>query len=176
MQVRWEFFVKSRHIRSLGKVVEIVSSGRLRLDCPDFAPHTLLIPIQCDESKPSCRRCELYGTLCDYDSLTSELQSAPHGVSSVNLLQRPVLSHSKMVLGIINSVTELSSSDSTSVSKQSIDDQYVFCAHDLDVLYRFHTRTILSLGPGSILEANQYVYSRLTYSVRERHPKTLLSS
>ena len=156
--------------------METVSSGKLRLYCPDLLSIFCLLPFQCDEIKPSCKRCGLYGTLCDYDSPTSELQSARHGVSSINLLQRPVLSHSKMVLGIINSVTELSSSDSTPLSKQSIDDQYVFCARDLDVLYRFHTRTILSLGPGSILEANQYVYSRLTYSVRDCHLKTVVSS
>ena len=81
-----------------------------------------------------------------------------------------------MVLGIINGVIGLSPSDSIPFSKQPIDDQYIFCAHDLDVLYRFHTRTILSLGSSNVQQANQYVYSRLTYSVSEVHIKPLLNS
>lgn len=119
---------------------------------------------ECDEKKPACKRCDVYGTLCDYDSPSTELQSAAHGVRNITIL-RPVLSHRQIVLQIINSVKEPQPRGSSSRSLQSSHDQYDFSSQDLDVMYRFHTRTILSLGPTNMQQANQFIYSKLTYSV-----------
>lgn len=138
---------------------------KVKVGFPNLVLWIALIAWQCDEQKPSCNRCEAYGTLCDYSSPSSDLQSAARGLSSVNILQWPVLSHSQMVLGFINRATGSSTSESSPRSSQSSCEQYDFSSQDLEILYRFHTRTVLTLGSSNVWIANQYVYSKLTYAV-----------
>lgn len=82
------------------------------------------------------------------------MQPAAHGERTFVSISRPV-SGNQMELGLMNSFNDPSL------------DQYIFSAQNLDVMYRFHTRTILSLGPTEMQKANQYIYAKLTYSVSQ---------
>jgi hypothetical protein len=122
---------------------------------------------KCDETRPHCEKCKSYGTICSYEPANTKLQPVVHGNSNFVFIQRP-LSQDQMVLGLVNSF------------KDPSHDQYTFSSQDLGVMYRFHTRTILTLGPTNIQQTNQYIYSKLTYPVSRpylsSHPKLMLYS
>lgn len=62
-----------------------------------------------------------------------------------------------MMVGLINEMTRNSSS--------SLNDRYQYSMRDLELLYRFHNRTLLTIGPPQVKQQYQRIYAILTYSV-----------
>ena len=77
------------------------------------------------------------------------------------MLQLP-LSENQTILGVINSTTSLGPSE----PRRHISEEYHFCTRDLDLLYRFRTRTLLTLGSASYTHFYQNAYAKLVFSVR----------
>ncbi|MCJ1380841.1 hypothetical protein MMC17_003950 [Xylographa soralifera] len=116
--------------------------------------------VKCDETRPMCKRCNVYGTFCNYDSKYSSLQPLSHRVCKIQTLQIPLCSEHQTILGVINSSTSPTSSDSTQVFHGG----YQFCAKDLELLYKFRTRTLLTLGSAEYSSIYQNAFAKLAFS------------
>ena len=130
----------------------------------------LTIHPQCDETKPMCNRCGAYGTFCNYDSKYSSLQPLSHRLSEIQTLRIPLCSENQTILGVINTSTSLPSSDSA----QTFAEGYQFCAKDLELLYKFRKRTILTLGSADYRSVYQNAYANLAFSVCSALPSRVL--
>jgi hypothetical protein len=143
--------------------VETVNFARSRYYCTKwllkYSP--LSAHLQCDESRPMCKRCTAYGTFCNYDPRHSDLQPLAHGKSDVQTLQTPLCSENQAALGIINGTTSLQPTGSTHPSHGG----FHFSVQDLELLHKFHTRTILTLGTPKSRHIYQNAYAKLAYSV-----------
>ena len=120
---------------------------------------------QCDEVRPSCKKCEAYGMLCNYDLKCSDLQLSANGAIKVETLQASPCSENQTILSIINATPCLPLTD----SQGSFNKCQQFSVQDLELLRRFHTRTLLTLGPAQSRHIYQNAYIKLTYSVRHIH-------
>ncbi|MCJ1435841.1 hypothetical protein MMC27_005217 [Xylographa pallens] len=116
--------------------------------------------VKCDETRPMCKRCDAYGTFCNYDSRYSSLQPLSHSLSEIQTLQIPLCSENQTILGVINTSTRAPSSDSA----QTFADGYQFCAKDLELLYKFRKRTLLTLGSAAYSSVYQNAYANLAFS------------
>ncbi|KAK4159850.1 hypothetical protein QBC43DRAFT_271631 [Cladorrhinum sp. PSN259] len=89
--------------------------------------------VKCDESKPSCKTCTSFGVTCAYDSLSSTLQAVSEGMFLVDFTIanfREGISLNNQVLSLLN--------DNSSPAVN-------FKSSDLQILSRFHDRTVLTL-------------------------------
>lgn len=102
--------------------------------------------IRCDESKPSCKKCESYNTYCSYDSTYSDLQPL-HGLQM------------QLVHGVAD-ITPVGPGD-------YVRNGYPLSAESLDLLQKFHTRTVMSLGRGSSKAIDVYksAFATLAFAV-----------
>jgi hypothetical protein len=108
-----------------------------------------------------CKRCKAYGTFCNYDARYSDLQPLAQRASEVQVLQTPLCSENQTILAIINGRTSLQPAGST----QLVHGGYQSSVQDLELLHKFNTRTILTLGTGKGLHVYRNAYAKLAYSV-----------
>ena len=118
-----------------------------------------------------CKRCETYGTFCNYDSRYFDLQPLAHRSSHVQILRDPLNSTTQTTLNLINT-TSLQLADSTHLAHGA----YQFSIQDLELVHKFHTRTTFTLGTGKNLQIYQNAYAKLVCSVRHAHTVFLLSA
>ncbi|KAK3389905.1 hypothetical protein B0H63DRAFT_105439 [Podospora didyma] len=114
--------------------------------------------IKCDEIKPCCRRCYIFGVACSYDRASAHLQPLP-AIAFTNTIPSPntTLSANTQVLGLLND----------SVSRQSAKEMaFRFSLHDLEIVNRFHARTILTVGN----EKAAGIYQRESVRLAFQHP------
>ena len=105
-----------------------------------------------------CKKCKTYGTFCSYDPKYCDLQSFARGAST---LKTPLVSENQTILGIVNGTTNIQPTSATHL----FDEGYQFSVQDLNLLHKFHTRTIMTLGAGKGRPVYQNAYANLAYSV-----------
>lgn len=97
--------------------------------------------MQCDESKPSCKKCLSFGVLCSYGRCTASgegiFQPSIGGVFHLHVLSTPSLRNT--ILGTINGSLM---GGRLSHGADRIDH---LTSNDIDILSRFQTRTIPTL-------------------------------
>lgn len=118
--------------------------------------------IKCDERKHMCKRCEAYGTSCNYDAKESAFQSVTRGHGYFHTLKPPPSSEKRLILNIINGAPNLKQVCSPQLHHGSEQ----FSMQHLELLNNFHTRTILTVGIGKSNPVYRDAYVKLTYSVR----------
>lgn len=101
--------------------------------------------LQCDESKPKCKKCTAFGVSCNYGATGStgvgELVLSFEGTSCIEAPSKAPVSVNQTMLDLINYNLR------HSPTGQLLGDQtYRLTAQDLEVLDRFSKRTILTLG------------------------------
>lgn len=114
-------------------------------------------PRQCDESRPGCKRCLTYGVSCDYDSQSSDLQPSVNGAFTLQAPQKLPVSLDQTILGVVNGPSSSKSSD--------LDTIYRLDLLDLDLLKKFYSRTIVTLGTTRTAPLYQEQTLRLASSV-----------
>ncbi|KAK3935354.1 hypothetical protein QBC46DRAFT_323547 [Diplogelasinospora grovesii] len=113
--------------------------------------------VKCDEAKPHCKRCQSFGVSCTYDRISSDLQSLAEAAFTVNIPQTAPVSLNQQVLGMLND----------SVRRQSARDRaFQFNMHDLELINRFHERTIMSMGT----DDTRHIYQRECVRLAFEHP------
>ena len=118
--------------------------------------------VKCDETYPRCRKCVSFSVACDYDSTSDELQLAVSGTGVIEAPQRPPVSFNRLVLSMINTPlkTHLPNPKTTSGSV------YELRLEDLEVVSRFQSRTVLTIGA----KESVHVYQREWFRVACEHP------
>src|SRR5947208_3217416 len=66
--------------------------------------HTLTVNSQCDETKPNCRKCQLYGISCDYSVVHTQSSrstdiSLARDMADINVIESSLVSMSLSDLG-----------------------------------------------------------------------------
>lgn len=101
--------------------------------------------LQCDESKPKCKKCVAFGVSCNYGATGStgvgELVLSFEGASCIEAPSKAPVSINQTMLDLINYNLRHSPT-----GKLLGDQIYKLKAQDLEVLDRFSKRTILTLG------------------------------
>lgn len=101
--------------------------------------------LQCDESKPKCKKCVAFGVSCNYGATEStsvgELVLSFEGTSCIEAPSKAPISMNQTMLDLINYNLRHSPT-----GKLLGDQTYKLTAQDLEVLDRFSKRTILTLG------------------------------
>ena len=118
--------------------------------------------LQCDESKPRCKKCTTFGVFCNYDGQYSDLQLSVSGAANIETLQ--ILPHS-LKQTIPSPVAPLSRIRSTG-SLESRKAIYDFREQDLELLNKFQTRTVYTITTEKNLQFYQKETIKLAYSVR----------
>lgn len=115
---------------------------------------------KCDESKPSCKKCESYHTHCNYNSTSPILEPLAHGHSNLHDLQTQQIFENRISICVANSAPGISPSNSF----QAV---YPLSAQDSDLLYKFHARTVMTLGRGNSNAIYVYknAFAKLAFSV-----------
>ena len=92
--------------------------------------HAQLTKAQCDEIKPRCKQCLIYGVACTYDRTVPEMQMAMTGVFKLDLTPSLVL----------DEPIDLP------VAGPRGSPMYRLSRHDRELISKFQDRTILTLG------------------------------
>lgn len=126
---------------------------KVRMDCSGSGTHRYFrntvtltfIRLQCDEAKPKCRKCIAFGVSCDYGATGStsvgELVISFDGASCMEAPSKAPIPMNQTILDLINHNMRHSPT-----GKLLGDQLYKLTAQDLEVLDRFSSRTILTLG------------------------------
>lgn len=134
------------------------------------------IRLQCDEAKPKCRKCIGFGVSCNYGATGStsvgELVLSFEGSSCMEAPSKAPISMNQTMLDLINYNMRHSPS-----GKLLGDQVYKLTAQDLEVLDRFSSRTILTLGTDVTKWILQAETPRLAFLVSHKscHPFQLIS-
>jgi hypothetical protein len=117
--------------------------------------------VKCDESKPACKRCIAFGVSCNYDPKSSNLQLSADGAFNIEIPQRLPCSPNQIILTMINA----------SLSPQPMGPQDINVVHqlgvqELELLSKFQTRTIFTIGSDKSSHVFQNVGIELACSVR----------
>ena len=143
--------------------MEIAKSARLRYiqQSRSFQNASRLSPLQCDESKPMCNRCQVYGTFCNYDPQYSDLQPLEHGSGGILILQPSVSLENRLLFGSI----DLDGSQKQMFSPATFAGEYRFSTEDFELLHLFESRTLPTFGTGRNREVYQDAFKTLAQSV-----------
>jgi len=119
--------------------------------------------IKCDESRPSCAKCQNYGILCNYDRRHSDLQMSNTGASAIDvgILDFRLAESSNSV----SQSTTTSRSDGLESSWMNGMEDYRPTAQDLEILSRYYSRTIHTPGSSESRHCYREVFPKLTGSV-----------
>jgi hypothetical protein len=128
---------------------------------PFFLCRITDVLLECDETRPNCKKCTSFGVSCNYDSKAPDLQTSFDGTATIKSLQKPPRSINQALLGMTKVPAPLHPAlilDNNSTFQ--VDGQ---C---LDRLGRFHMRTVLSIGTSRAARLFQSVAIKLACSVR----------
>lgn len=157
---------------------------KVRMDCSSgFYPYfrntvTLTcVRLQCDEAKPKCKKCIAFGVSCNYGATGSmsvgELVLSFDGASCGETPPKAPISMNHTMLDLINYNMR------HSPTGELLGDQvYKLTTQDLEVLDRFSSRTILTLGTDVTKWILQAETPRLAFLVshNNRHIFQLISA
>ena len=118
--------------------------------------------MQCDESKPRCKKCTAFGVFCNYDCRYSDLQLSVSGAANIETLQ--IFPYS--LKPTIPSIIALSLKPQPTRSLGSRNAIYDFRKQDLELLKKFQTRTVFTITTEKNLSLYQMEAIKLAYSVR----------
>lgn len=130
--------------------------------------------VKCDEAKPECGKCQAYGVLCNYDRTKKniDLEVKAQGVLQVEKLVPPPCSEAQTILSIINDPSHRAASTLSSSSTSSsdsicsyLDPVQQFAIEDLELLRKWKSRTMPTLGAGERMQIYDNAYTKLTFSV-----------
>lgn len=102
---------------------------------------------KCDETRPLCRKCRSSGYACDFSQSGEALQSTYENVAARKALSRYQCFTSDAILSNMNGVIS-----SVSVESQDVP-TYLLKFQDLQVLFRYQTRTLGSSTPENVAKA-----------------------
>ena len=116
--------------------------------------------IQCDETRPECKKCTTFGYSCNYDLKTPDLQISFDGAAVIKAPQNPLRSMDQRPVGTI----EVSARHSSAIN---LDSSLTFQLdrQSLERLGRFQSRTALLLGSPTAARILRNVAIKLAYSV-----------
>ena len=120
-----------------------------------------LSTLQCDESKPMCKRCQVYGTFCNYDSQYSDLQPLEHGSGGILIFQPSVSLDDPLLFGSI----DLNGIHRQMFSPAAFAGEYKFSTRDFALLHQFESRTLLTFATGRNQEVYRNAFKTLAQSV-----------
>jgi hypothetical protein len=109
-----------------------------------------------------CKRCEVYGTFCNYDPQYSDLQPLDKWSGGILILQPSVCLENLPVFGSIN--LEASSSEQT-FTPASRAGEYQFSTRDFELLHEFQSKSLCAAGTGRNQELYRQAYKSLAQSV-----------
>lgn len=112
-----------------------------------------------------CKRCEVYGTFCNYDPQYSDLQPLDKWSGDILILQPSVCLESPPVFGSIG--LEVSSPEQT-FTPAPVAGDYEFSMSDFELLHQFESKTLPTMGTGKNEEHYRNAYKSLVHSVRFR--------
>ncbi|KAL3426646.1 C6 finger domain-containing protein [Phlyctema vagabunda] len=116
--------------------------------------------IKCDENKPTCERCKIYGTFCNYDSRYSELQPISCDTSFLPVLEKQPYSGTQSVLMVLNGRSDLQQSGSAVHPVGN----YTYTPRDIEQIDKLYSRTIFTLPAHQNFKKFQKAYNTLTYA------------
>lgn len=111
--------------------------------------------VKCDETKPMCRRCEKYGTFCDYDTRYSKMQPWAPGTLEFRSIRPSACSEHQTILSIINQSPGFQLERPAHLIHRDL------CVQDLETLHKFNERTILTLVKFENINLYRNVYAKL---------------
>lgn len=117
--------------------------------------------LQCDESKPRCKRCTAFGVFCNYDCKYSDLQLSVDGAFKIETLQRFPYSLKQSIPRVIS--PSLRQQWMESLESNSL---YQFGEQDLELLSKFQARTIVTVTADKSLVTYQHEVIKLAFLVR----------
>ena len=117
---------------------------------------------QCDENKPMCRRCQVYGTFCNYDPQYADLQPLEHRTGGNLVLQPSISLENAPILGMLDPTTDLEQKFTPALFTTN----YQFSTRDFELLQQFETKTLFTLGTGRNEGIYRAAFKRLARSVR----------
>ena len=117
--------------------------------------------LQCDESKPTCKRCTAFGVFCNYNCKYSDLQLSVDGAFNVKILQRFPSPLDQTIPSVIAPSLRPQSTGSLGSNAS-----YQLGEQDLELLSKFQARTVFTISTLKSLRVYQSEIIKLTYSVR----------
>lgn len=112
--------------------------------------------VKCDERQPQCERCIAYGVACSYDKNSSDLQLSASGALMLEL-------------SCVGGKISLNRTDAPSMERPlrdpSLEAKYVLNSTDLEMLAKFQTRTVYTIGTAQTCHLYKDVLNRLVFSV-----------
>ena len=116
--------------------------------------------LQCDESKPSCKRCIAFHVSCNYRPSASDLQLAVEGAFNLEALQRSTPSLNQTIINMINAQLGTSAMNSPDNSAS-----YRLDPYGLELMHKFQSRTVFSIGTKETINIYHHAIARLACSV-----------
>ena len=125
------------------------------------------ILLECDETRPECKKCTTFRVYCNYDSTTPDLQMAFDGTATIKSPQKkPPCSINQPLRGMVKVPVPACLYPVIIPDDKSA---FQLDGQSLDRLSRFHMRTVLTMGNKSAAALFQNVITRLAYSVSDAH-------
>ncbi|EOO03807.1 putative transcription factor cys6 protein [Phaeoacremonium minimum UCRPA7] len=121
--------------------------------------------IKCDEAKPRCKKCLEYGVACNYGPAggvsTGELVLSFGGVSHIEPPRKAAVSTNQTMMDMINYSLRQSPT-----SAQGVALVYQLDMDDMQLLDKFHSRTVLSIGT----DKTRSLYQAESFRLACMHP------
>jgi hypothetical protein len=108
-----------------------------------------------------CKRCHVYGTFCNYDSQYSDLQPLEHRSSDILVLQPSICLDNSPTSGTLDPTANIKQMFSPALFTTD----YQFSALDLELLHKFATKTLFTLGTGRNEDIYRAAFKSLAHSV-----------
>ncbi|KAF2445532.1 hypothetical protein P171DRAFT_411442 [Karstenula rhodostoma CBS 690.94] len=120
--------------------------------------------VKCDEGKPKCKKCVLYGVSCDYDGSKPSLDLSAEGAFQVNLAcgeatldfsvapEKPPVSLNKAAAAMVNhSLSDTAYNQADGLVMAGLPhlhrfSSWTFTEKDMEIVTRFQTRTVSTIG------------------------------
>lgn len=110
--------------------------------------------VKCDETQPRCKKCISFGVSCNYDPTSDELQMTTSGTFILDGPQKAPVSFNQTVLSMVNTPPKMHSSNSRTTF-------YELRLEDLEVVSRFQSRTVLTIGTKESVQMFQREWFRI---------------
>jgi hypothetical protein len=138
---------------------------------------------QCDEGKPKCKKCVLYGVSCDFDGSKPSLDLSAEGAFQIELARgevtldfsvapvRPPVSLNKMDAAIVNhSLFDTTRNPADSLNMADLPhlhrySTWAFTEKDMETISRFQARTVSTIGSRQAASTYRNCITHLAFSV-----------
>jgi hypothetical protein len=114
--------------------------------------------VKCDETQPRCNKCISFGVSCNYDATLDELQMVTSGTFVFGAPHETPMSFNQTVLSMVNTPPRAHSPN----PRTSF---YELRLEDLEIVSRFQSRTVLTIGT----KESVHMYQREWFRVACEH-------